>query len=298
LKDYQNVEGPYFSACLEELLELRENDNQKDDENERRRCMAILTTQKDFLLWKKEEQFLSDLESSLGLEEPPKVLLLDDWNPLQVEDIHDYYSIIWLSGTYNAFWTRHLLRTSGLDRWIQQRCGSSMASVNNNSKTTTTNNALFVGEGTGALVVGKTMNAARLAGNDPSEAPELQAFGLGLVREGVVFQSSSKLEDTTTAAASTTEEEAVTVLQDDQVWVWGQPLPGDDKNVNQVATKFVFSPNRKGTIESMKEEDPLPPIISSEDNIGGGGVACYGEPSIDPSRAAQSETIGDSEWWE
>jgi hypothetical protein len=82
-----------------------------------------------------------------------------------------------------------------------------------------------------------------------------------------------------------------------QVFVWSQEsrLEGDKtpSAATTTATRFVMTPHHKGTIERYTTPDRLSPLVTS--GASKEGVACHGEPSIDPSRAVHNQ-LGDSEW--
>jgi len=258
---------------------------------------------------------LEDLRSSLELETIPELFVMDDWNPWLLEqrfggvgnagasdddddDNGDQMpTIFWLHGTYNAFHTRHLLRTSGFDRFIQEQCAHD-ATLSHNDDC-----RLFVGEGTGAACAGATMEAARVVrGDDPSKSPELQAFGLQLLGDdetsaGMLAMASTTEGDTGTTTNNNNNNNA----NDPPVCVWAQ------QPRERSATSFVFRPGQRGAIEGYNtERAPLLPLVENVKNEqeqqqqhrAQEGVVCTGEPSIDPSRAAQAGGIGDSEWWE
>jgi len=155
------------------------------------------------------------------------------------------------------------------------------------------------------------MEAARSRGDDPRGAPELQPYGLNLVGrdQGTVVAAANSPDDLSIEGvvfgekAASDPQNRLEVCRKDEGFVWAQP-----RSCEEVATTFVFAPSRRGTIEKYATVDPLPPLVvqtssnsmSKSNSLGdsGEGVACYGEPSVDPSRSAQAGTIGDSEWWE
>ena len=298
LKDYETVEGPYFSALFDQLFEQTKHIT---------KSVVFLTTQKDLddLCSRNGDNALnsrfSNLTQSLDLDKDPTLFVLDDWNPMLLEShfpslkfnnsdpTNENPTVIWLYGNSNAFHTRHLLRTSGFDRWIQENCASSSVLQSD------FDNSIFVGEGTGTLCTGATMDSAKASGNDPKGAPELQFYGLQLLGEnkskGVVFVSEEEKAD----ESSSRQYSGLEVCRDDDVWIWAQE--SSQIGEEQLAINFVMAPNRRGTIEKYDTLEPLAPLIFQSPE-GSEGVACYGEPSIDPSRSAQAETIGDSEWWE
>jgi hypothetical protein len=352
LEDYEKVMGPYFNALFDQLFELTGHEEKR---------IAFLTTQKDLdgissyrirgngSETKTDDDeievngygtttealvaLLETLESSLELETTPEVFVLDDWNPLAIEERFSAVrstgvgtsdgnddgkndksrdkidpTIIWLYGNHNAFYTRHLLRTSGFDHYIQERCSLSSSSSSDDD-----DNCVFVGEGTGAACIWITMDTARVRGDDPKGAPELQAYGLKLLGnedenskatattsaiEGVVFvKKPSPISD---------NSPGIELCGEDEVFVWAQQPPQESNSAlteeeeqqDHVATNFVMAPNRRGTIERYATLDVLPPLVDRKEQQSGEGVACYGEPSIDPSRSMQAGTIGDSEWME
>jgi hypothetical protein len=355
LEDYEKVRGAYFYALFDQLFELTGLEEKR---------IAFLTTQKDLdglschiqgmddrnenddgddekggndngndngTTAEALEALLETLESSLELETAPEVFVLDDWNPLAVEERFSAVgtgtatsdgdggndkdpTILWLYGNHNAFYTRHLLRTSGFDRYIQERsASSSCGDENENERHTDDNNCVFVGEGTGAACAWITMDAARARGDDPRGAPELQAFGLKLLGNdengnskaiatsegvgfGVVFAKK--------ALSISDDSPGIEVCGEDEVFVWAQPpqelsfSAEEEQQQQHVATNFIMAPNRRGTIERYTTLDPLPPLVVRKEQQSSEGVACYGEPSVDPSRSMQAGTIGDSEWCE
>ena len=313
LEDYKKTMGPYFFALFDQLIEQTGHE---------KKHVAFLTAQKDLdeLLSANNEKdtdnintgalesLLETMESSLDLDGPPEVFVLEDWNPMALEERFSSFkgvdseprnmdpTIVWLYGKHNAFYTRHLLRTSGFDRWIEEHCASSSVSPPG------FDNCVFVGEGTGALCAGDTMDAPKARGNDPRGAPELQVYGLKLLGEddgkGVVFVGKEEEEEDNGNSISELYPR-IEVCREDEVFVWAQPHTIKDPEEEQVATKFVMAPNRRGTIERYETCNPLPPLIIRTKAVKDTeGVACYGEPSVDPSRSAQAVTIGDSEWWE
>ncbi len=305
-QDYEKTTGPYFFALFDQLLEQTLH---------KKKHVAFLTTQKDIDALSTEnepntlESKLETIKSFLDLDRSPEVFVLEEWNPLALEerfgstadrataeattqsqrDQMNIPTVVWLYGRHNGFYTRHMLRTSGFDRWIQEQCASSYIPG--------LENCVFIGEGTGALCAGVTMDPAKARGDDANGAPELQVYGLNLLGDestGVVFVDGN----TTSEQKSNLIDRycRLEICLEDEVFVWAQPPLLEE----QVATKFVMAPNRRGTIEKHATLDPLPPLIirSNADEDKTEGIACYGEPSIDPSRSAQAETIGDSEWWE
>ena len=124
LNDYETVKGPYFSALFDELFEQASHT---------KKTMAFVTTQKDLheMCSRFGERALNirfaNLRSSLDLDKFPMLFVMDHWHPgllecrlpslkqwLKYEEDRSLNpTIVWLYGNYNAFHTRHLLRTSG-----------------------------------------------------------------------------------------------------------------------------------------------------------------------------------------
>lgn len=282
------------------------------------------------------DTYLEELAKDLYLDHT-QLWILDDLNPVLLEELFESDggvddddentnngndksalqvppSILWVQG-YNAFWTRHMLRTSGLDRMIQQRCccsggGSSgddqEKKHQNNNNSNNSSDCVFVGEGAGARCAGPTMAVAHAFGDDPKASPELQIQGLNLLGDdrwvsmginSATLQSHSKTKDIVPN---------IEMCDEDQVYVWAQsssppPPRGDGSMPPRTATKFIMTPQRRGTIERYTTPDPLPPLFirttSSSMDEDEEGVACYGEPALDPSRAVQNP-LGDSDWLE
>ncbi|KAG7336833.1 hypothetical protein IV203_035416 [Nitzschia inconspicua] len=294
--NYRNVQGPYFSALFDQLLE-------QTDIKQRNLvyCTTSYDQQNGCDLPDNTDTFLNDeLMSALDLDHIQNVIL-DEFNPLSLEDLvtktdnpQHTPTIFWVQGQ-NAFWTRHLLRTSGLDRMIQLRCcGFS------NDSDTTVRDCIFVGEGAGARCAGTTMALAHAFGDDPKAAPELQIQGLNVLGDNrwVSFGVEREMLESHSKTKDLFQSDAIEVCDEDQVLVWSQSssLKLTDASDPVLATKFIMTPHRKGTIERYTTPDPLPPIFVST-SVAEEGVACHGEPSMDPSRAVQNP-LGDSEWLE
>jgi hypothetical protein len=301
LENYQHVQGPYFSALLDQLL--------TEQTNIRQRNLVYCTSHKDVEALQQQryskesmDVILDELTDTLDLDHT-ELIVLDEWNPVSLQETifasssnninPKIPSILWVQGQ-NAFWTRHLLRTSGLDRMIQQYC---CGGGGNGSQ-----DCIFVGEGAGARCASSTMAVAHIYGDDPRASPELQVQGLNLLGDdrwvsfGVdreTLESHSKTKDVVSN---------VEVCEKNQVFVWSQ---SNDAQEKATATTFIMTPHQKGTIERYTTPEPLPPLFTSTSSSSSPssspsskeGVACYGEPSIDPSRAIQN-VLGDSEWLE
>eukprot|EP00536_Pseudo-nitzschia_multiseries_P011419 jgi/Psemu1/28840/gm1.28840_g len=349
--DYQEVRGPYFFALFDQLLELVV----EEATDPPFRHVVVCTTRKDLELLENANSaipddsdededndtcsedepsssddavssWLKDLQSSLELDILPDLIVMDDWNPLRLEetrwspsssssslppsqsnededadsqrgDVHLAPAVVWLYGIFNAYHTRHLLRTSGFDRWIQERCASSSSSSssssNNNNNNNNKYNCAWIGEGAGAATAGVILaGLAKARGDDPRDAAvEWQPLGLGLVPDD---EAESLVAAVLLREEDNTKEDNRN--RDGGVYAWAQPPAGD-------ATRFVLRPSQNGAMEDYRcDLDPLPPLVVIDDEntscSNDEGVACWGEPSIDPSRAAQAGGIGDSEWWE
>lgn len=292
--DYTTIESPYFTAIFDQLLEehqttsqtsasrlyfctSRTDWNEMDDDN-KNRLQYIQSTLLDEA---------DDIETNL--------IILDDYNPIQLgEEIRLTNSsiIFWVYGS-NAFWIRHLLRTSGLGRILQQKQQQEQLS-----------NLFYIGENAGATIVGPTMSVAYAQGDDSKQSPELQIYGLNLLNEHVSF-GCTKEELQKHSKTSNLLDTSIEICNNDQVYVWAQRSQShhsegqenDEKGEGSstiIATKFVMTPSRRGMIE--RYSNPKPILREVKEHEMEGGVACYGEPSIDPSRAVSS--IGDSDWFE
>jgi hypothetical protein len=212
---------------------------------------------------------------------------LSDYNPVSLDVQMDQWrpNILWVTGgtTTNAFSLRYKLRTSGLDRWIERNCCGVSAST-----------CVYIGEGSGAICAGASLQVARsILQQDPKAAPEPQFFGMGLLGpEKTIAFSTMEMEEQRQVRSSHVDldEGKLTLLRPDQVYVWSQSSDGHETSVSS----FIYLPNQRGMMEQMISPEPFPPIM--DDDEAEGGVACFGEPAVDPSRQMQSSTIGDSEW--
>jgi hypothetical protein len=286
--NYEAVRGPYFSALLDQLM----GETQRQTKN-----LAYFTSRYDVSLigetsdTEGENRLPQDLSVSLDLDDA-NLFLLDDWNPLtlgeQLTKINP--TIVWVQGS-NAFHTRHLLRTSGLDRWLQEHCAPPQNDIN---ASTTDCATVFVGEGAGALCAGSRMAVAYVRGDDPKMSPELQIYGLDLIGDddneclvsfGVEPKVLEEHSRTMDLAGS------IQICCNDQIFVWSQSPR------QTTATTFIMTPRRRGMIERYSSPDPwLDRRNRPRPGQSDGGVACCGEPAIDPSRSMQH--AGDSEWME
>jgi hypothetical protein len=284
--NYTRIESPYFTAIFDQLHEEARGEKKKSR-------LFFCTSRTD---WNDggvssggEEgnaaNRLQYLKSTLLNNSETNLILLDDYNPIRLEEeilrgAKSTMIIIWVHGS-NAFWTRHLSRTSGLDRIIrQQRSDGTL---------------FYIGESAGAAIVGPTMSVACPRGDDPKQSPELQVYGLNLLNEHVSFGLTK--EELQNHSKTSQLLDKIEICQNDQVYVWAQSKrqqedDEDEESSTIVATKFVMTPSRRGMIE--RYSNPKPILLQKEDTEG--GVHCYGEPSIDPSRAVSS--IGDSDWFE
>ncbi|CAJ1948319.1 unnamed protein product [Cylindrotheca closterium] len=272
IQDYDKVQGPYFHALLDQMME-------KECRFEHRR-LALCTTRKHASWCQKER--VSQLEQDFGLD-GCQLFVLDDYNPMTLkQEMEDFDpTIFWLVDD-NAFRIRYFLRTSGLDGMLYKKCGSSNG-----------NNCLYVGENSGALCTGCSLAGAHVLQQDPKEAPEPQFFGLGLLGSErsvsicVCEDSKGEGQDDTknTEESDSNVSDKLIALEQDHVYVWSQPK-------DESATSFVFLPSQRGSIANLDSPLSLPPLVVEENNLG--GVQCTGEPAIDPSR--MMEQVGDSEW--
>lgn len=268
IQDYDRVQGPYFHALLDQMLE---NECQFGQ-----RKLALCTTQK----YDHREERMSQLEDDFDLD-GCQLFLLDDYNPITLqEEVSNFDpTIFWLVDD-NAFRIRYYLRTSGLDGILQLNCGGFSGK-----------GCLYVGENAGALCAGASLTGAHKLQQDPKEAPEPQFFGLGLLgtKRSVTFIQSKTMDDgeESTMTGSGSESSSTISLDQDDVFIWSQPGTGS-------ATSFVFLPCQRGAIANLEEPPNLPPLVEEDDLLMMGGVQCTGEPAIDPSR--MMEQVGDSEW--
>jgi peptidase E len=277
-ESYHNVQGPYFSALFDQLVEQTLM---------QQRNLAYCTTRRDML--PDMLMHLDGLKVALSLDHTQ---LLDDYNPVSLQSLFvndgnnlHVPSIIWVQGQ-NAFWSRHLLRTSGLDRVLQHRCGSNIDS----------DNCVFVGEGAGSRCAGTTMAVAHAHGDDPKVATELQSQGLHLLGHNRWVSFGVDRPNLETHRETRQVVPNIEICDENQVFVWSQSSQNHQKQDRnkELATTFIMTPCRKGMIERYNTPDPLPPLVISElPSLE--GVACNGEPSIDPSRVVQN-LLCDSEW--
>jgi hypothetical protein len=333
MDDYNKVKGPYLYALLDQLLEqtqivaATEQIDAHDDDNTptmQRKLLLLCTTRAALLLSAGEQQndddlvvgnkkigdtttsLLDELASSFEFHDS-HLLIMDDYNPITLHEKLSSSSsnsvdpaIIWVRG-HNAFLTRHYLRTSGLDRWIQQRCCGPATTIATKDSCV----PLYVGEGAGAIIAGATMDVAYVMKktgqgqqHDPSASPELQIHGLGLLgidHRSVAFGIDSTILQKHHRTKQMMDSNLIEVCDDDQVFVWSQSQDDDGDNEAGAiasATRFVMTPSRRGMIERLSHPDPLPVLLIDEQQQY--GVQCTGEPAIDPSRSMQR--IGDSEW--
>ncbi|KAL3942811.1 MAG: hypothetical protein SGBAC_003049 [Bacillariaceae sp.] len=275
IQDYDKVQGPYFHALLDQMME-------NECQFEQRR-LALCTTRKN-ANWCQKERVSQLQQDFLGLDSHQcchQLFVLDDYNPMTLEQEMDQFdpNIFWLFDD-NAFRIRHFLRTSGLDGMLHRKCGSPSG-----------NSCLYVGENAGALCAGSSLAGAHALRQDPKEAPEPQFFGLGLLgtARSVSFADSKGEGEDGTNGTNGKESEADSTerisLEQDHVYIWSQPK-------DESATSFVFLPSQRGAICHLDSPLSLPPLVEDIGSLG--GVQCTGEPAIDPSR--MMEQVGDSEW--
>jgi hypothetical protein len=296
LDDYDTVRGPYFSALFDQLM----GETQHPTKN-----LAYFTSQADLSLRDATDlgsrndrnTFLEELRASLALDDA-NLFLLDEWNPLTLESelSTSNPTIVWVQGK-NAFRTRHLLRTSGLDRWLEARCAPLQedAEISSTKEESGCHGAiLYVGEDAGALCAGSDMAVARARGDDPKMAPEPQFVGLNLLGDDdddrrVSFGVERELLEGHPRTCHYCVAGNIQVCRNDHVFVWSQ------SPTKETATTFLMTPSRRGTIEHYTTPDPwLDRHNRSRPGQSDGGVACFGEPAIEPSRSVQR--VGDSEW--
>jgi hypothetical protein len=130
-ENYECIQGPYFSALFDQLF----TQTQLKCKN-----MVYCTSKYDLVGLRNNDNIhdtgglLDELMKSLCLDHI-QLVVLDDLNPVSLETLfttgdsshnpnnkgNQEPSIFWVQGR-NAFWTRHLLRTSGFDRLIHQKC--------------------------------------------------------------------------------------------------------------------------------------------------------------------------------
>jgi hypothetical protein len=253
--NYETIRGPHFAALFDQIVE-------QTGISEKRVALFSITD---------DGKSTSQIEQDLGLDSCV-TLSLRDYNPLSLEEkLQELDPTIFWVPDGKSFALRYLTRTSGLDGLVETMCGS-------DSETS----VLYVGEGAGAICGGATMALGHVRGDDPKAAPEPQFRGLELLgpTRSISFGLATQLEQHPKVDAN----DDITILQEDQVFVWSQKQ-GD-------ATTFVMNPKQRGAIEKFHSPPPLPPLV--EFNIG--GIKCTGEPAMDPSRRLQ--IIGDSEWFE
>eukprot|EP00980_Cylindrotheca_fusiformis_P031692 scaffold26796_cov147-Cylindrotheca_fusiformis.AAC.2 len=256
----------------------------------------------------RRQQMPQQLQEDLLLQNETdncNLLILNDYNPISLEEEINALdpTIFWLVDD-NAFRLRYYLRTSGLDGILNYKCGSSSDS---SSRTTTTLNCLYIGENAGAVVAGASLaTTAHAMHHGPKEAaPEPQYFGLGLLGpdRSVYYyyhdENSSQEEEEQQQQQNENDLSSILALKHDQIYVWSQPAAPAEKEemtttTSSSATSFIFLPSQRGAIEQWQYLPPVPPLVRMPiDNDG--GVACHGEPSIDPSRVIQNG-MADSEW--
>ena len=267
--DYETVQGPYFSALFDSVFERTGYASKR---------MLVISTAppvaEDHLdMMPATTRTLEKLENDLGLEACQRIFL-SQYNPWSLLDKLDQFqpTILWIDNDSNAFGLRHLMKISGLDGIIQQRCDSAAKE----------SAVLYVGQGAGSICAGATMSLARLRGDDPKLVPEPQFFGLQLLgpQRSIYFDDDPTVIQKQFDILDNPDE--ITILPEDRVFVFSQ--------LGMEATSFVMNPTRRGMIESLQSYAPLEPLIEDI-----GGRHCAGEPAVDPSRRIQN--IGDSEWF-
>jgi peptidase E len=218
--------------------------------------------------------------------------------------------VIWVSGG-NTFYLRHAMKASGFDSLARELCGPPVGQ----------RAAVYVGASAGAICGSASVHLARFKGwDDPSAAPpDTPTYGLGLAGSSLsVFAHylPDKHDALIRAKAaefglgeSGPQGHRIVRLRDTEAFVWsqqassGSDVSGPGRRGSDVATTFIFG--RDGTMSEVEWKEPLPPLVPApyahltEEDLRPceekGGVACKGEPAIDPSRAGQR---GDSEWFE
>lgn len=283
---YTAVRGPYLCALLDQLVEQAGHRGLDDGNFTMLFCCYYDNNQQDSSTHAQEH--VRQLQADMGIADC-HILQLREYNPVTLEKRLEKMrpSMIWVAGD-NPFTLRYRMRTSGLDRWITRHCaGSSMGTQ-----------CVFVGEGAGAICAGASLQIAKSLGRnyDPRVAPEPQFFGLGLIGldRTVAFADGSTNKDKVLELQdchSELDSSELLILECDQIYVWSQSLSPVD-GATSVAS-FVFLPLQFGMMEKMTSPQPLLPLVADSDTPGE-GVACYGEPSIDPSRQLQRD--GDSDW--
>jgi len=202
---------------------------------------------------------------------------LRELNPLELEKQLGLFqpSILWIhqndaSSQCNSFALRYYLRTSGLDRYIEENCGADNGVPCQ----------LFVGEGVSpAACAGESMDIAHALQHDPKGAPEPQFRGLGILDKSVLYGKCQCLDQ------KNDNQLDVTIVDDEQVFVWSQ--------TRGLARSLILNAqNPDSSRTSWQDKEPLPPMVE----VDLGGRKCIGEPSIDPSRRIQLSQ--DLEWME
>ena len=303
INDYDVVQGPHFAALFDELV------TQTGAETKRVALFTATSTGSDCITSPVGQSKSKSTAKGKRLSTSPvssilkgkleqdleldicSVIPLEQFNPVTLaKHLQALDPTVYWVADGNAFALRYLMRTSGLDGIIQEKCGSMESNI------------LFVGQGAGSVCGGHSMKLAYVRGDDPKFAPEPQFVGLNLVgpERSVYFgdKSSEELENHPKLCkgdiSDDLETEKILTLSESAVYVWSQERQegsGSESN----AMSFVMNPKRKGMIELMKYPDPVPPLVS-EDGNKSGGRHCVGEPAVDPSRTMQM--IGDSEWFE
>lgn len=295
MDSYATVQGPYLTALLDQLIEQAGYPGLISNDVTMVACFCR-QHDKNAIGPKHFEKIKDDLGISNYHH-----LILEDYDPLSLEIslAAKRPSLLWLCGD-NPFYLRYRIRTSGLDRWIAQNCAGPLSE---NSKP-----CVYVGEAAGALCAGASMRVAHYGlhlgkgVNIPTEAPEPQFFGLELLgpdRTVAFVQDSVKDFTSIRSRHPELEEDKLLLLGKDQLYVWTQSSSLEDGS--ESVASFVFLPNQFGMMQQMTSPKSLLPLVDEEDDnledrSSRGGVPCFGEPSIDPSR--QLHNAGDSDWFE
>mmetsp|Transcript_14941 Transcript_14941/g.22019 ORF Transcript_14941/g.22019 Transcript_14941/m.22019 type:complete len:341 (-) Transcript_14941:130-1152(-) len=279
--NYLTVRGPYFHALFDQILQ--------DQAGIEQRRIALCTSQVH--AERVSNQLMPQIQQDVLLRSDDfcTLFILDEYNPLSLQETITKQqlnpTIFWVVDYDNAFRIRYKMRTSGLDKIIEQMCGSG----NNNNEEEVS--SLFIGEGAGGTICGgASLATAHALQQDPKEAPEPQFRGLELLgshRSVAIDTTTNKLLLEHPKIKSSSKNDEFLTLKDDQIYVWSQP-PSDE------VTSFVFLPCQRGGMEQLEYPPPVPPLVETTNSVVVGGVQCDGEPSIDPSRTMQE--IGDSEW--
>ena len=273
LDAYSKIRGPYFAALVDQLTE-RSGHFDADGYD--------IVLCHDSSSSSSHSNDLKNLQHDLPNARIYE-LQLSDYNPVSLEEQMSQWQpkVVWVKGT-NAFLLRYELRTSGLDRWVERQCAGVSA------------NCVYIGEGAGAVCAGTSLQVARaILQQDPKFAPEPQFFGMGLLgqEKTIAFSSVETYEENEVRSRHhDLDDSKLSLFKPEQVYVWSQSSVDDEMSVSS----FIFLPNQRGMMEQMSSPEPLPPVIETDHE----GVACFGEPAVDPSRQMQSSTIGDSEWFE